>query len=89
MYDREERRARAIAQFNEVMALPSISKMQSKWMNQICEYFDNYEFESAFSLLTAVVKENGLRLSNSDLQLLAKLADYLSVPAESWNGVEH
>jgi hypothetical protein len=30
------------------MVLPSISKVQSKWMNDIREYFDNYEFEAAF-----------------------------------------
>ncbi len=89
MNDREERRNRAIAQFNEVMALSSISQIQSQEIGQIREFIENYEFECAFSLLTAVIKVSGSALSNSDLQLLMKLADDQSIPAESWNGLEH
>lgn len=85
----EERRNRAIAQFNEVMALSSISQIQSQEIDQIREFIENYEFECAFSLLTAVIKVSGSALPNSDLQLLVKLADDQSIPAKSWNGLEH
>ena len=89
MNEREERRNRAIAQFNEVMALASIGQIQSHEIGQIREYIENYEFECAFSLLTAVIKESGSALSNSDLQLLIELADDQSMTAESWNGLKH
>jgi UDP:flavonoid glycosyltransferase YjiC (YdhE family) len=36
-----------------------------------------------------VVAQEAAPEAISDSRLLAKLADYISVPAESWNGVEH